>query len=97
MKRLLKPFLLALVLSGVAAMANAACYADYKAKTDNPLKLHYGVISLPDAACNRAAAGQVIARRIAVDGWQLLTVMSVFDDSGLGQRKANAGAYFLRY
>ena len=78
--------------------AAAACYADYKAKQDNPLRLHYGVIELPDAACSsRDAARQAIARRIGAAGWQLLSVEGIFDASGLEQRRATAGDYFLRF
>ncbi|MDR5652374.1 hypothetical protein [Ruixingdingia sedimenti] len=80
-----------------AAPAQAACYADYKAKRDGPLRLHYGVIELPAAACDPAAAAPVIAARIRADGWVLLNVMSVFGPEGLNQRKASAGPYFLRY
>ena len=80
-----------------AASAQAACYADYKAKKDNPLRLHYGVAQVPDNACNRQAAARVIAARIARDGWQLLNVVSVFDQSGLESRRQSAGAFFLRY
>ena len=78
--------------------AGAACYADYKAKRDDPLRLHYGVIELPDAACsNRQAARQEIARRIGRDGWQLLSVEGIFGEGALDQRRSSAGEYFLRY
>lgn len=87
----------ALTAAILPGMAGAACYADYKAKQDNPLQLHYGVVKLPDAACAPGPAADVIASRIARDGWQLLAVLSVFDDSGLAQRKDSAGQYFLRY
>ncbi|WP_226780157.1 hypothetical protein [Oceaniglobus trochenteri] len=97
MFRLLAPFVLALSMIGIAAGADAACYADYKAKTDDPLRLHYGVIRLPAESCSVGAARSVIAARIGADGWTLLNVLSVFDDSGLEERKANAGQYFLRY
>lgn len=80
-----------------ATPASAACYADYKAKKGNPLQLHYGVIQVPDNACNVGAAGGYIAGRIASQGWELLTVLSVFDDSGLSQRRAEAGQFFLRF
>ena len=80
-----------------AVPAQATCYADYKAKKDNPLRLHYGVAQVPDNACNRQAAARVIAARIARDGWQLLNVVSVFDQSGLESRRQSAGAFFLRY
>lgn len=78
--------------------AGASCYADYKAKKDNPLRLHYGVIELPDAVCgNRQAARREIAERIGGSGWQLLSIEAIFDESGLDQRRGNAGRFFLRF
>ncbi len=81
-----------------AAPASAGCYADYKAKKGNPLQLHYGVIQLPDNACaSPAAARGAISAKIAKGGWTLLTVLSIFGPEGLAQRKASAGAYYLRF
>ena len=89
---------LILILALLAASpASASCYADYKAKQDGPLRLHYGVIELPDTACTKKAAKVQISKRIRVDGWKLLRVMSIFDANGLGERKNSAGQYFLRY
>ena len=94
-KMLLAP-LLALALA--ATPAGAACYADYKAKQDNPLRLQYGVIELSGGACDdQGAAKAEVAARIGRDGWQLLNVMSLFGPEGLQQRKQRAGDYFLRY
>jgi hypothetical protein len=84
---------LALLVAGPAS----ACYADYRAKMDNPLRLHYGVIDLPDGACTPEAAAPVIAARIAVGGWELLQVVSIFDESGLADRRADAGDHFLSF
>ena len=81
-----------------ALSASAACYADYKAKQDNPLRLQYGVIALDPADCKRPRRVQAtIAARIAQDGWTLLNVLSIFGTEGLAERKDSAGAYFLRY
>ncbi len=96
MKQILIPLVAAVVLA-TAQTASAACYADFKAKRDNPLRLQYGVIALPDTACSKAAARKVIAARIGADGWHLLAVLSVFGPEGLAARKKQAGAYFLRY
>lgn len=63
---------------------------------DNPLRLHYGVIELPSSACNVGAAAPIIEGRLN-GGWQLLEVMSVFDESGLGSREARAGQYYLNF
>jgi len=100
MKKHIAIFGLAALVALTALPAAADCYADYKAKRDDPLQLHYGVIALPDTACATPNAAQAdIAARIAVDGWTLLTVVSVFDETGLDdeERRSNAGAFYLRY
>lgn len=89
-------FSIALTLALVPAMASAGCYAEYKAKRDNPLRLHYGVAEIT-GPCDKRAAKSELDPRLASDGWTLLTVMAVFDDSGLEKRKDSAGDYFLRY
>jgi hypothetical protein len=97
MKTPIRHIALAALLAVFAGPAAAACYADYRAQKTNPLDLHYGVIQVPDDVCSVSAAAPVIAGRIASDGWQLLQVISVFDESGLDARRADAGAYFLRF
>jgi hypothetical protein len=94
MKRLLTVTMLTLVLAGPAT---AECYADYKAKRDEPLKLHYGVAQVSDGNCSPGAAEGELSPRLASDGWTLLNVLSTFGPDGLEERKASAGAYFLRY
>jgi hypothetical protein len=93
MKTLL--FSLALTAFGSAA-AHAGCYADYKAKKDDPLRLHYGVIQI-EGACTKSNAQAQIAPKIAQEGWQILTVLTTFNEGGLDERRANAGEYFLRF
>ena len=93
MTRILSP-LLALVV--MASTAHAACFADYKAKQDNPLRLHYGVVEV-QGNCTVANAAAYLTDRLAAEGWQLLEVMGTFDESGLEERRADAGDYYLRY
>ena len=83
-------------LCAMAASASAACYADYKAKKDDPLQLQYGVAEVYGECTTTAAAAELRAR-LAADGWQLLEVVSTFDESGLEGRRGNAGEYYLRY
>ncbi|RLJ51933.1 hypothetical protein BCF46_2158 [Litoreibacter meonggei] len=98
MKHRIHILALGLGLSVLALPAHAACYADYKAKKDNPLKLHYGVIKLPNSACSSAStAANAIAPRLAAAGWTLLNIVSLFNENGLDGRRANAGPYFLRF
>jgi hypothetical protein len=78
------------------ASAQAACFADYKAKQDMPLRLHYGVAEVR-GACTVAQATQELQPRLQQAGWTLLNVLSVFDESGLAERKDSAGPHYLRY
>lgn len=80
----------------LATSAQAACFADYKAKQDNPLRLHYGVIELLED-CSLDGAALEISERIKQDGWTLLAVLDVFEENGLDERRANAGEFYLRY
>jgi len=94
MKRLLTSVAFAMILAGPVA---AECYADYKAKRDEPLQLHYGVAQVSDGNCSPGAAEGELAPRLAGDGWTLLNVLSTFGPEGLEERKASAGDFFLRY
>lgn len=94
MKQLFIPIAFAVALMGSAAQA--ACYADYKAKQDNPLRLHYGVVQI-SGACNVGAARAELAARMRGTGWTLLNVISVFGPEGLAERKASAGPFFLAF
>ena len=88
----------AILLAGSSAMADEVCFADYKAKKNDPLKLHYGVIELAGNQCDdERAARAEIARRINVDNWTLLTVVSIFDEREKAGKKRKAGDYYLRY
>ena len=85
---------LLLVLSGPANAAD--CYADYKAKQDNPLRLHYGVAEI-SGQCAKDAAHAELKQRLGAQGWKLLNIVSVFGSDGLAQRKDSAGSNFLRF
>jgi hypothetical protein len=89
--------LFALIFVSLGTAAQAACFADYKAKQDNPLRLQYGIIELPDMACGSVSAARVYAAPIiARSGWTLLQIESIFDASQFPARSANAGAIHRR-
>lgn len=80
-------------LIAAAMPAHAGCYVDYKAKMDDPLRLHYGVA---EVSCGGDPYSE-LADRLAAYGWTLLTIVSSFDESGLAEREASAAEYFLRF
>lgn len=87
------------VMMAFALPASAECFADYKAKQDDPLRLHYGVAQVSNRACDagKKAARRELAPRLQSAGWELLNVVSVFGPEGLDERRASAGDYFLRF
>ncbi len=91
-------FLAPLLALMLALPAQADCYADYKAKQDAPLRLAYGVSQVSDGACGKPKQAKAeLQPRLAADGWTLLKIVSTFGPEGLGERKASAGEFFLRY
>lgn len=84
------------LLSAPAAARAEQCFADYKAKQDSPLRLHYGVVQL-NGPCTRKSARAEVSARLAQQGWTLLNVLGVFGPDGLAQRKSNAGSFYLRF
>jgi hypothetical protein len=92
----MKHIALLLTLAFAASSANAACYADYKAKQDDPLRLQYGVAEI-QGGCTPEEAAAELGPKLLADGWQLLEIVGVFDESGLDQRRSDAGDNYLRY
>lgn len=95
--RALRHMALSAALIAIPTLGHAACYAEYKAKRDNPLKLHYGVAQLSDEACTAKAASAAMKPRLAADGWILLSIVGLINETEIEGVKANAGDYFLRY
>jgi hypothetical protein len=77
--------------------AQAACYADYKAKQENPLKLHYGIMKFDSVECTAIIVQKKVALRLLPHGWTLLNLLTVSRKLPTTQRKENAGENFLRY
>lgn len=93
---MMRQLALFLVLMLAAVPAAAECFADYKAKRDDPLRLHYGVYRVA-GACSADQAARELAPRLAADGWELLNIMGLFDEGGLAERRESAGDFYLRY
>lgn len=81
---------------GAPAAAQDPCYADYRAKQDEPLRLHYGTAEVP-SDCTVDAATGALASRLEAAGWTLLDVLSVFGADGLATREGDAGEFHLRF
>lgn len=66
----------AFLVLGTAGAAQAACYAEYKAKSDNPLKLYHNVAQI-SGPCTVANATAQLRSALAGQGLTLLKVLSV--------------------
>ncbi|OAN77182.1 hypothetical protein A8B82_13360 [Sulfitobacter sp. EhC04] len=96
MKHAILSILSAGLIAAALPVSAAGCYADYKAKQDNPLRLHYGVAQI-NGACNAGAAKAELSARLSAQGWTLLNILSVFGEDGLAQRRDSAGSNYLRF
>jgi hypothetical protein len=96
MKQTRTPLILALTIALSTPAFAADCYADYKAKQDNPLRLHYGVAQVT-GQCSKASAQAQLSQRLSAQNWKLLNIVSVFGPEGLAKRKDSAGSNFLRF
>jgi hypothetical protein len=76
MKQILAPLLVSVLFSMAPALASAACYAEYKAKRNNPLKLVYDVARI-SGPCTVSSASAQLKSKLAKRGLTLLKVMSV--------------------
>ncbi|QIZ82578.1 hypothetical protein [Thalassovita gelatinovora] len=97
MKNIVVTSLIALTIAlGSPVLAQTECYADYKAKQDAPLRLHYGVAQIT-GTCSKSSATSELKSRLTAEGWILLNILSVFGPEGLEERRGSAGVYFLRF
>ena len=94
---LLMKYIILIYAIFMVTTANAACYASYKAKRDDPLKLHYGVMQLPDQQCTVRTAAKAAGLRLLPHGWILLNLLTVSLKTPTPTEKENAGENFLRY
>lgn len=75
-QKILPLTLVSLLAFAAPAMAQAACVAEYKAKRDNPLELHYDVAQISGPCTIRNARTQ-LADQLSRRGLTLLKVLSV--------------------
>ena len=95
----MKPMMTVLALLGaltLATPATAACFVEYKAKQDDPLRLHYGILEISTTSCPGNAQA-LAAARLQNGGWTLLTVLGLSTDTPSAQQRANAGENYLRF
>lgn len=78
-----------------AAHANE-CFVLYKAKKDNPLKLHLGLIQINDECASHDIEGITI-QRLNSSGWKLLKIVKFTGKIEVEKMEKDLGDYFLKY
>ena len=92
---------LSIMVAAAAAVLPLTAYAEncfvlYKAKKDNPLKLHLGLMKI-DRTCSDDAIEVILRRRLLPAGWSLLQIVNVSQDIAVEKIKRDLGEYFLKY
>ena len=72
------------------------CFVLYKAKKDDPLELHLGLMKI-DRTCSDDAIEAISHLRLQPAGWSLLQIVNVSKDIEVEKIKRDLGEYFLKY
>lgn len=78
-----------------AAYANE-CFVLYKAKKDNPLKLHLGLIQI-NGQCSDHDVEGITSKRLSSTGWKLLQIVTSSGNIDTKKMESDLGDYFLKY
>lgn len=78
-----------------AAYANE-CFVVYKAKKDNPLKLHLGLMQISGQCLIQDIEG-ITSRRLDSTGWKLLKIVKTSSNIDAEKMEKDLGDYFLKY
>ena len=87
-------FLWCACLSSVAHAED--CFVLYKAKKDNPLKLHLGLIQINGQCASHDIEGITI-QRLNSSGWKLLKIVKFTGKIEVEKMEKDLGDYFLKY
>ena len=70
---MIKILLVTLFVISYPQVLFADCYVDYKAKKNEPLRLHYGIARIDTSVCkDRDAAVLDLRARLQTNGWKML-------------------------
>ena len=72
------------------------CFVLYKAKKDNPLKLHLGLMQV-NKPCSGKSLEIVVSNRLNPSGWLLLKIVNTIESVETEKMKSELGDYFLKY
>jgi hypothetical protein len=72
------------------------CFVLYKAKKDNPLKLHLGLMQINET-CTMKNIDTKINNRLNSYGWTLLQIVTATENVKIEKMKRDLGDYFLKY
>jgi hypothetical protein len=90
-------FLLILLLTCFFSTVYAdECFVLYKAKKDNPLKLHLGLMQVKNACLGRNLES-IVSNRLNSSGWLLLKIVNITENIETEKMKSDLGDYFFKY
>ncbi len=72
------------------------CFILYKAKKDNPLRLHVGIMEI-ERQCVDTDIEVLSQQRLKPDGWSLLQIVNRLQKIDTKKLESDLGEYFLKY
>ena len=72
------------------------CFVLYKAKKDNPLRLHLGLMEI-ERQCTDVDIEALSQQRLKSDGWSLLQIVDRSQKIDTKNIESDLGEYFLKY
>lgn len=96
---LLKPLKIPLILFFICFFSTVyadECFVLYKAKKDNPLKLHLGLMQVKKN-CLVKNLETTVSNRLNSSGWLLLKIVNITESIEKEKMKRDLGDYFFKY
>jgi len=72
------------------------CFILYKAKKDDPLRLHVGLMEI-EQKCTNADLEVLAEQRLRSDGWLLLKIVDRLQRTDTKKIESDLGEFFLKY
>ena len=99
MNKILNGHLLAFIIvlfSNSLVLADDKCFYEYKAKKDDPLRLHVGILETNQTCDLNTELGK-LQSRLETGGWRLIQVVKSFDKRPSDEQLQKYGQFIFKY
>lgn len=85
-----------LAFSNTLVLAGDKCFYEYKAKQDDPLRLHVGILQT-NHKCGANQAMAELRQRLDAGGWKLIQVVTSFEERPSNEQLQKYGHFIFKY